>query len=596
MRRRVLALLVSLLALGLAAPAAHAAWFGAEVVDGPAPITRLGGVSLGRDGTGAVAYVKQEGDNPAGYIARFAAGVWGKPERLPANGVTDIAVAAGTNGRLALVWVANGNVFGAVADGRPGAPVSAPVQLSNTGGASGLDVQIGVEGGAFAVWSQGGDVRAAMLETTTWTAIAPPLDIVPARAAGEGAGRPKVAVAADDTAVVTWGELDASGRSHVYYRRLLGTTPSLYPQEASVPALGGAADTPEIDVEYDRSFAWVTFRQITGGVPRTFARRLLGSTFDPAFPIDNGVSSSGAALAMNPVGEGLTVAQGTDNSVLGSLFADKTFEPVIRLDVSRSTAPPTPVATFSDRGDGALAYRSQASDGSAVTVGRLLPDGKPEPAVKISSAGAGPVLAGTLRAGGDRVGDVAVAMLQQGAAGRYLTIALEDIPPARPVASARVRFVNPRTEGIKWNAGLDYLGPQTFTVRVDGRNVGTTAATLLRTSRIRNGRHRLQIVATDRRGQSAPSREFTMYVDTRRPKSRVTARRSGKLLRVSIAASDAKGRGSGVRSYTVDWGDGHTSTSRRPRLVHRYRTSGRKKIVVTTRDRARNRSVRRLRV
>lgn len=593
MRRRVLALLVSLLALGLTAPAAEARWFGAGVVDGPAPITRLGGVSLGRDGTGAVAYVKQEGDNPVGYIARFAAGVWGKPERLPANGVTDIAVAAGPNGRLALVWVANGNVYGAVATGRPGAPLSAPVQLSNTGGASGLDVQIGVEGGAFAVWSQGGDVRAAMLETN-WTAIASPLDIVPAHAAGEGAGRPKVAVAADDTAVVAWGELDASGRSHVSYRRLLGTTLSQYPQEAS-SAGGGAADTPEIDVEYDRSFAWVTFRQVFGGVPRTLARRLRGSTFDPAVAIDNGVSSSGAALAMNPLGEGMTLAQGTNNSVLGALFADKTFQPVVRMDAAGSVAPPTPVAYFSDRGDAALAYRSQAANGTAVTVGRLLPGGAPQPEVRISSAAAGPVLAGTLRVGGDRVGDVAVAMLQQSAAGRFLTIALNDLPPARAVASARVRFVNPRTEGIKWNAGLDYLGPQTFTVRVDGRTVGTTASNVLRTSKVRNGKHRLQIVATDRRGQSAPSRVFTMYVDTRKPKSRVTAQRSGKLLRVSIAASDPKGRGSGVRSYTVDWGDGRTSTSRRPRLVHRYRTSGRKKIVVTTRDRARNPSVRRLR-
>jgi hypothetical protein len=215
--------------------------------------------------------------------------------------------------------------------------------------------------------------------------------------------------------------------------------------------------------------------------------------------------------------------------------------------------------------------------------------------VRISSAAAGPVLAGTLRVGGDRIGDVAVAMLQQAATGRYLTVALNDLPPARAVASARVRFVNPRTEGIKWNPGLDYLGPQSFAVRVDGRTVGTTTANVLRTSKVRNGKHQLQIVSSDRRGQSAPSRVFTMYVDTRKPKSRVTARRSGKLLRVSIAASDPKGRGSGVRSYSVDWGDGHTSTSRRPRLVHRYRTSGRKRISVTTRDRARNASVRRLR-
>src|SRR2546421_734999 len=121
--------------------------------------------------------------------------------------------------------------FGATAGDRPG-PIPAPAQLSSGPAASGLDVQIGVEGGAFAVWSQGGDVRAAMIEQSTWTPIATPLDIDPAHVAGVGAGRPRVAVAADDTAVVAWGEKDAAGVSHVYYRRLLGPARSQYPQDA----------------------------------------------------------------------------------------------------------------------------------------------------------------------------------------------------------------------------------------------------------------------------------------------------------------------------------------------------------------------------
>jgi hypothetical protein len=599
MRRPLIALLVSLLAPAAAAPAADARWFAAETVDGPAPITRIGGVSLGRDGSGAVAYVKHEGDDPVGYLARFVAGAWRPAERLPADGVSDLSVAAGANGRLALVWIAGGTVFGAVADGKPGAPVSTPVALSGPGGASGVDVQIGVEGGAFAVWSQGGDVHAAMLEGTTWTAIPAPLDIDGTHVAGEGSGRPRVSVAADDTAVVAWGERDAGGVSHVYYRRLLGTTVSQFPQEASVAVLGaeagGAADLPEIEVEYDRSFAWVTFHQDVGGRPRTLARRLRGSTFDDAFAIDNGVSSTAPALAMNPIGEGLAVTEGTDNSVLGSTFADKTFAPVARLDGAGSAAPPEPVAYFSDRGDGAVAYRAQAGDGSAVAIGRLLPGGRPEAETAISKPDGGPVVAGTLHAGGDRVGDVAVAMLQDSAAGRILTVALEDIPPARPVISARSHFVNPRTAGIAWSPGLDYLGPQTFKVRVDGREIGATASTVLRTTKVRDGKHRLQVVTTDRRGQSAASRVATMYVDSKRPRQRVSAARSGKLLRVTVSASDPRGTGSGVKSYSVDWGDGHTSTSARGRLVHRYRTAGRKRIVVTTRDRARNEAVKRVR-
>jgi PKD domain len=597
MRRRGLVLILSLAGLVVAPGAARANWFGAETIDGPAPIAQIGGVSLGRDGGGAVGYVKQEGANPAGYLARFIDGAWRPPERLPGDAVSETAVAAGEKGRLVVAWISGGNVFGAVADGGPGAPLSGPVQLSTGAPASGLDLQIGVEGGAYAVWSQGGDVRAAYIEGKAWTGVATPLDIDPTHVAGEGAGRPRVAVAADDTALVTWGEQDAAGVSHVYYRRVFYATPSQYPQEASVPALGaeagGNADSPQIDVEYDRSFAWVVYREDIGGRTRTLARRLRGATFDDAFAIDNGVASTAPVLAMNPVGEGLAVTEGTDTSVLGSLFADKTFEPVTRLDGGGSTALPEPVAYFSDRGDAAVAYRRQGADGSSTTIGRLLPAGKPQPEVAISKPDAGPVVPGTLRMGGDRVGDAAVAMLQGAPGARFLTVALEDIPPGRSVPDGRV--VNPRTRGIRWTAGLDYLGPQTFKVRVDGREIGTSATTRLRTTRLRNGRHRLQIVAIDRRGQQAPSRVFPLYVDTKRPHARASASRSGKRVIVRIQASDPPGRGSGVRSYTVDWGDGHRTTSGRPTLRHRYRTSGRKKITVTVRDRARNETVKRLR-
>jgi hypothetical protein len=592
MRRRALALIVSLLALAAAAPAAQARWFGAEAVDGPAPITALGGVSLARDGAGGVVYVKQEGDNPAGYLSRFVGGGFRPPERLAgADGVSDIAVAAGDKGRLALAWVSNGNVFGAVADGRPGAPVSAPVQLSSGGGASGLAVEIGVEGGAFAVWSQGGDVRAAMLTGTTWSAIAAPLDIDAAHTAGAGLGRPSVSVAADDTAVVAWGELDAAGVSHVFYRRLLGTTLSQFPQEVSVP--GGTADSPQIDVEYDRSFAWVAFHQDLGGAPHTLARRLRGSTFDDPVAIDNGAASFGPALAMNPIGEGLTVTQGADNTVLGATFADKTFDPVIRLDGGGSAAPQTPVAYFSDRGDGAVAYRAQAGDGSATVIGRLLPGGKPGAETGLSKPDAGPVVAGSLQVGGDRVGDVAVAMLQGSPGARTLTVALEDIPPARPVITDRT--VNPRTDGIRWNPGLDYLGAQSFRVRVDGRDLGTATGSRLRTTRVRDGRHIVSVTASDHRGQTATSRSMPVYTDTKRPRASVSTSRSGKLLRVAVRASDPRGRGTGVRSYTVEWGDGTRSTSSHPNLRHRYRASGRKRITVTVRDRAGNEAVKRTR-
>src|SRR2546425_525069 len=73
-------------------------------------------------------------------------------------------------------------------------------------GARSVDVDLGVNDAAYAVWQQLGDVRAARLMDATWTDLASPIDINPADDAGTGASRPKVAVSAEGYAVATWGE------------------------------------------------------------------------------------------------------------------------------------------------------------------------------------------------------------------------------------------------------------------------------------------------------------------------------------------------------------------------------------------------------
>ena len=49
---------------GEAAPAAQAAWFRAEPIDGPAEIESLGDVDVARDGSGGVVYVKRDAGVP----------------------------------------------------------------------------------------------------------------------------------------------------------------------------------------------------------------------------------------------------------------------------------------------------------------------------------------------------------------------------------------------------------------------------------------------------------------------------------------------------------------------------------------------------
>jgi hypothetical protein len=50
------------------------------------------------------------------------------------------------------------------------------VPLSSGGGATGLTMEMGVNGAAYAVWTQNGDVRAAQLRATVWTPVPLPLE------------------------------------------------------------------------------------------------------------------------------------------------------------------------------------------------------------------------------------------------------------------------------------------------------------------------------------------------------------------------------------------------------------------------------------
>ena len=98
-------------------------------------------------------------------------------------------------------------------------------------------------------------------------------------------------VAADGSALVVWGEAMPDGRTHVIARRIYGTSLSALPQDATLPE-GGSADSPEVDIEYDRTYAWVAFRQDVGGVSRSFARQLRASSFQAPIALDAGVASS----------------------------------------------------------------------------------------------------------------------------------------------------------------------------------------------------------------------------------------------------------------------------------------------------------------
>jgi hypothetical protein len=615
-RRLSLSALLTLLALAAVPSAASANWFPAQPVDGPSPdIESFGGVDLARDGTGGLVYITRDAGVAHVFLSRFNGGQFRPPERVD-NGIAEparqVVVAAADTNRLAVVWTAGFRVYGAVVPGggEPG-PLVGPTELyaDPSGLASDVSLDMGINGAAYASYAVpgggGSDVRVSRLDGTTWTPVGSPLDIDPSQAAGRGSQRSDVAVSAEGNALVTWGENNPDGRPRLYARRVTGTNPSSYPQELSVPDLegqpGGRADSADVDIEDDGSFAWAVFREDIGGNSRTIARRMLGSTFDPAVAIEGGPGPTSPRLAMNGRGQGLTVYETPGGGVGGNVLYNDVFEPFVGLNASASAAATEPQAGASEHREDVLAWRVADGAGNGSIHGRFKLDDKSpfEGELELSRPDLGPVAPGQFGVAADRLSGFAVGMVQGAAGGRSVTAAVYDRPPGRPGAiahHAHGAWQNKARPKLEWRPGTDLWGPQRFRVVIGGKPVGeTTASSLVPAQRLRAGRPLgYQVVAIDSRGQESPSRTRVVRFDNQGPrlKVKVVGKRSkGRALRIVVRASD--GKGSGVEKIRVRYGDSKrtvTQRGKRFRGTHAYR-HGRFKLRVTGYDRAGNRGV-----
>lgn len=581
--RRLTPFITALLLLA-AAPAARADWFPADPVDGPAEIDSLGDVDLARDGDGGVVYVKRDGGVPQAFLARMRDGAWLPPERLSSGpAVSETAITAMDGGRMAVAWIAGDQVLASVI--AAGKPATAPVVIGGGPGTSGINLDMGVDEVGYAVWQAGGDVHAARLDGTTWTPIGQALDIDPAREAGTGASRPRVGVSAEGNAVVTWGEA-----GHVYARRLTGTALSAFPQDLTLSSFEGQAtgiaDSPDIDIEDDGSFAWVAFRQDIGGRSRTVARRLRGSLFEDPFAIDAGATSFAPRIDFAGRGIGGAVAAAGDNAVFSS-YLDKfdKFNPAVRVDATAGQVSPSPVIATSERADVYVAWRTGDANGGDVRARRKNGEEGFEPEFVASRPELGPVPPGQLAIGSDRSGNTVVAMLQGPPGARSVTAAVYDRLPGRPVVLSSIRY-RARKPRISWLVGSENWGKQRFTVLVDGKIAGRTVNknTIVSKRALGKGTHRYQVRATDRRGQTVVSRTRTFRVDPGVPVLKLTVRRRGRTVTVSTVARD---RGpSGIDFVRIDWGDKSRRQFRRS-AVHHYK-KGRYTLVVSAVDKAGN--------
>jgi hypothetical protein len=586
-----------------------------STVDGPsAAIVSLNGISIARDGTGGLVYLKDVAGVDHVFVSQLLGGTFQAPVQVDpglAGPSSQPVIAAGQDGLLLVAFI-NGGTLYAVQTGGDGAPLGAPQALYADAASPSLSLSnFGKAYLAFTALSGagGGDVRTAFYYQGQWALESAALDANPADAAGTGAGRPQVAAAGDGVGVVAWGE-----DGQIFSRRVVGTTPSVVYERADVPALDGweevSAGDPVISTGGDSSYASVAFQEelTSGGArqSRVLMNRLHGSQYDGVGEGD-GVSTGGPEGADQPqtavteYGAGFVTSEHDQTHVLvaTTLGENEVFGRTVRVDSLPNSDPPDAVPATAGLVSNLIAWQQTPGiAGPAEIRLRYAADGADfSPEVVLSSPTLGATDANRgLVAAGDVSGDAAVAWVQGSGAGTYIVAAQLYQAPGGFVPAQSFTYETTATPTLSWSGAAELWGSPQYVVKLDGVPIAQTQALSL-TTPMANGRHVYQVTAVNQAGLSTAASPATVFVDTVPPRVSFTVRGTFIVktrLRLSVRYSDPPPPGlpasaaSGVATVFVTWGDGTTARIRRTSASHVYTRTRRFTISITATDRARN--------
>jgi len=627
-RRALVLLCLSALAIGAWTAPAHAATprsptLGPSdaVIDGAsANIQSLNGMSMARDGTGALVYLKNVLGVPHVFVSRLAGGVFTAPVQVDAGlmGASSQPVIASGQGGLLVAAFVNGGTLYVVQAANSSTPVSAPAALFP--GARNPSISMSNFGKAYLAFTDtggagGGDVRAAYYFQGQWALEPSPLDATPSDAAGTGTGRPDVIAAGDGVGIVVWGE-----GGHIYTRRVVGTAPSSVVEQADPPSLAGWSETsagnPSISAGGDSDYASVTFQeQFTNGAAtqsRVLMNRLHGSQYDGASAVD-GATTGGAEGADQPqtavteYGRGFVTSETDQTHQLYATTVGTDDSPgqIERVDSLPNSDPPDAVPAPAGLVSNLIAWQQTPGvAGTAEIRVRYAADGSdlgPEQVVSDPSLGATDADLG-LVAAGDVSGDAAVAWVQgTGSSTSIVAVQLFQAPGGF-VASNSFRWTRTASPLLKWSGAAELWGSPTYVLRIDGAVVGqTTGTAMFAPAPLANGRHSYQLTAFNIAGLNTASTPATIFVDTVAPTAKLKL--SGTSIvntreALSVAYTDPpppglpKTAASGVSTVYVRWGDGSPKARiRRTTAGHVYARIRTYTITLTVTDRAGNKTV-----
>ncbi len=594
------------------------------VLDGPsANIVGLSGISVARDGTGGVVYLKDVGGVQHVFVSRLA-GSFQAPQRIDAGlpGASSQPVIAAGNGGLLLVAFINGGALYVVDRASTSSSYTTPTVLA--AGASNPAIAITNLSKAYLAFTadagSGHDVRCAYYYQGNWGVEPGSLNATPADDAGTGTGRPAVAAAGDGVGILVWGE-----QGHIYTRRVWGippsgTGPSIAYEQADIPSLNGwnevSASDPVIGSGGDSSYVAVAFNEVFANgsqqQSRVLTRRLRGGIYDILAQPD-GLSTPGADGADDPqvsageYGEGfVTSARQTSNQLIEMrLGNNENPGAVSELDslpnASQPFAAPTPAGLHS----ALIAWQEQLAGANPEIHARFFDGTSFGPEQVLSSPNLGPTdAADGLLTEGDGAADAVAAWVQGHAGSRAIVVAQLYQPPGSFGALKRSRYARSVEPKLSWSSSRELWGPLHYVVTLDGVQVGQTTGTSIQLptallpAPLSQGVHTWQVTAVNPAGVGRTDKTATVFVDTIAPKVlkvRLTGKRTpGSPVRIRIRATDTVGvpaaDASGIKSVRVRWGDGVSTLVKRGSKFHVYKRVGRYRISVIVTDRAGNRS------
>jgi PKD domain len=591
------------------------------VLDGPsANIVGLSGISVARDGSGGVVYLKDVGGAQHVFVAQLA-GSFQPPVRVDAGlpGASSQPVIAADDGGLLLVAFINGGQLYVVDQASTSSGFTTPTVLAS--GASNPAIAITNLSKAYLAFTvddgSGHDVRCAYYYQGNWGVEPGSFNVTPADDAGTGTGRPAIAAAGDGVGIVVWGEA-----GHIYTRRVWGIPPSgpgpsIAYEQADIPSLNGWSEVsvsdPVIGSGGDSSYVAVAFNEVFANgsqqQSRVLMRQLRGGIYDILAQPD-GLSTPGVEGADDPqvaageYGEGfVTSSRETSHELVEMrLGNNETPGAISQLDSLPNTgapfAAPTPAGLHSDL----IAWQESPLGATPQIRGRFFDGTSFGPEQVLSSPAMGPTdAANGLFSDGDGAADAVSAWVQGAAGSRAIVAAQFYQPPGSFGALKRSRYARSVEPKLSWSASRELWGPLRYVVTLDGTQVGQTTGTSLQLPTpqfpgpLLQGLHTWQVTAVNPAGIARSTNTATVFVDTIAPSvhARLTGRRTpGSPIRIRIRASDAVGipaaEASGIKSVRVRWGDGTTTRVRHGTKFHVYRKVGRYRITVIVTDRAGN--------